>query len=235
MAASATTRLFLNAIRYLADWHCLGRPPHLLRKVQQHLATLQPLVRAGRLDQDRCRVAGRRYQALIARASARRLQPPVRKTDGSGGRAASPGRSRGGFGTVHGVVNPLGHPVALKVTGSEAADSRLPGLIAGLQTDLRCWPTRATDSDANRSAIRDQVRNRVIPPRRNRKESGALRPPSVSGTKCGRTDFFGQIKQYRRVATASTSSQLPRLRLARLNQHHARLTSQNCQASVNTA
>ena len=45
------------------------------------------------------------------------------------------GRSRGGFGTkIHAAVSPLGHPVALKLTGAEAAmlevDDNGPGISA---------------------------------------------------------------------------------------------------------
>ena len=60
-----------------------------------------------------------------------------KKADGTGGQAAEAlGRSRGGFGTkVHAALNPLGHPVRLELTGSEAADSpRRPCLIAGVKT-----------------------------------------------------------------------------------------------------
>jgi len=82
------------------------------------------------------------------------------------------GRSRGGFGTkVHAVVSPLGHPVAIELTGSEAADSpRLPGLIAGLVTDA-VLADKGYDSAANREAIRGQGAEPCIPPRKNRVEA----------------------------------------------------------------
>ena len=111
------------------------------------------------------------------------------------------GRSRGGFGTkIHGVVNPLGHPVVLKLTGSEAADSpQLPGLIAGIGTDA-VLADKGYDSDANRAAIRRQGAEPCIPPRKNRREAVAYdrhlyRERNVIER------FFGRIKQYRRVAT----------------------------------
>ncbi len=97
-------------------------------------------------------------------------------------------------------MNPLGHPVALKVTGSEAADSpHLPGLIAGLQTDA-VLADKGYDSDANRSAIRDQGAEPCIPPRRNRKEA-VLYDRHLYQERNVVERFFGQIKQYRRVAT----------------------------------
>ena len=78
------------------------------------------------------------------------------------------GRSRGGFGTkLHGVVNPLGHPVVLKVTGAEAADSpHLPDLIAGLPTQA-VLADKGYDSNANREAILAAGAVACIPPKKN--------------------------------------------------------------------
>lgn len=111
------------------------------------------------------------------------------------------GRSRGGFGTkIHGVVNPLGHPVVLAVTGAEAADSpHLPGLIAGLGTGA-VVADKGYDSDANREAIRARGAEPCIPPRKNRTtaidyDRHLYRERNVAER------FFGRIKQYRRVAT----------------------------------
>lgn len=111
------------------------------------------------------------------------------------------GRSRGGFGSkIHGAVNPLGHPVALRLTGSEAADSpHLPGLIAGVKTEA-VLADKGYDSDANRAAIRRRGAAPCIPARRNRKEPIAYdrhlyRERNVIER------FFGRVKQYRRVAT----------------------------------
>jgi transposase len=111
------------------------------------------------------------------------------------------GRSRGGFGTkIHGVVNPLGHPVALKVTGAEAADSpHLPGLIAGLET-AAVLADKGYDSDANRAAIRGRGAEPCIPPRRNRTTAiGYDRHLYRERNAVER--FFGRVKRYRRVAT----------------------------------
>jgi putative transposase len=111
------------------------------------------------------------------------------------------GRSRGGFGSkIHGAVNPLGHPVVLTLTGSEASDSpHLPGLIAGVETDA-VLADKGYDSDANRAAIRGQGAEPCIPPRRNRTtaidyDRHLYKERNVVER------FFGRIKQYRRVAT----------------------------------
>ena len=111
------------------------------------------------------------------------------------------GRSRGGFGTkIHGVVSPLGHPVALAVTGAEAADSpHLPGLIAGIETGA-VLADKGYDSDANRAAIRAAGAEPCIPPRTNRTaaidyDRHLYRERTVAER------FFGRVKQYRRVAT----------------------------------
>ena len=111
------------------------------------------------------------------------------------------GRSRGGFGTkIHAAVNPLGHPVALKLTGAEAADSpHLPSLIADVEAEA-VLADKGYDSDANRAAIRASGAEPCIPPRKNRTEPieydrHLYKERSVAER------FFGRVKQYRRVAT----------------------------------
>ena len=111
------------------------------------------------------------------------------------------GRSRGGFGTkIHGVVNPLGHPVVLKLTGAEAADSpHLPELIAGIATDA-VLADKGYDSDANRAAIRACGAEPCIPPRRNRTTAIEYDRHLYKERNVAER-FFGRIKRYRRVAT----------------------------------
>lgn len=103
------------------------------------------------------------------------------KADGTGGQASvALGRSRVGFGSkLHAVVTPLGHPVALKLTGSETADSpQLPGLIAGQRADV-VLTDKGYDSDANRQAIRMQGAETCIPPWKNTFFSGQTLAPQA--------------------------------------------------------
>lgn len=111
------------------------------------------------------------------------------------------GRSRGGFGSkIHGVLNPLGQPVRLELTGAEVADSpRLPRLIAGLKTEV-VIADKGYDSDANRRAIRAQGAQPCIPPRRNRHQPEAYDEHLYKERNVVER-FFGWIKGYRRVAT----------------------------------
>lgn len=97
-------------------------------------------------------------------------------------------------------MTPLGHPVALELTGSQASDSpRLPGLIAGVEARA-VLADKGYDSDANRAAIRAAGADPCIPPRKNRtqpieydrflyKERNVVER------------YFARVKQYRRVAT----------------------------------
>ena len=125
-----------------------------------------------------------------------------KKADGTGGQGAQAlGRGCGGFGTkIHAAVNPLGHPVALKLTGAEAADSpHLPGLVAGVGADA-VLADKGYDSDANRAAIRKAGAEPCIPPRKNRTAPAAYdrhlyRERNVVER------YFARVKQYRRVAT----------------------------------
>jgi len=111
------------------------------------------------------------------------------------------GCSRGGLGTkIHAAVTPLGHPVKLKLTGSEASDGlRLPGLIAGVPTDA-VLADKGCDSDSNRAAIRAAGAEPCLPPRKNRLKSigynrHLYKPRNVLER------YFSRVKQYRRVAT----------------------------------
>ena len=111
------------------------------------------------------------------------------------------GRSRGGFGTkIHAAVNPLGHPVAMHLSGANAADSpHLPALIAGVEA-AAVLADKGYDSDANRAAVRKGGAEPCIPPRKNRTERveydrHLYRERNVVER------FFGRVKQYRRVAT----------------------------------
>jgi putative transposase len=97
-------------------------------------------------------------------------------------------------------VNPLGHPVALTLTGAAAADSpHLPGLIAGIAA-AAVLADKGYDSDANRAAIRRQGAEPCIPPRRNRAAPIAY-DRHLYAERNVVERYFARVKQYRRVAT----------------------------------
>jgi transposase len=97
-------------------------------------------------------------------------------------------------------VNPLGHPVALTLTGSEASDSpHLPALIAGIETEA-VLGDKGYDSDANRAAIRRRGARPCIPPRKNRVAPIAY-DRHLYRERNAVERYFARVKQYRRVAT----------------------------------
>ena len=97
-------------------------------------------------------------------------------------------------------MNPLGHPVVLKLTGSQASDSpRLPGLIAGTGADA-VLADKGYDSDANRSAIRAAGAEPCIPPRKNRTDPIEYDRHLYKERNVVER-YFARLKQYRRVAT----------------------------------
>jgi putative transposase len=97
-------------------------------------------------------------------------------------------------------VTPLGHPVALELTGSQASDSpRLPGLIAGVAAGA-VLADKGYDADANRAAIRAAGADPCIPPRRNRAEPIAY-DRFLYKERNVVERYFARVKQYRRVAT----------------------------------
>ena len=90
--------------------------------------------------------------------------------------------------------------MVLKLTGAQAADSpHLPELIAGLETTA-VLADKGYDSDSNREAIRDQGAEPCIPPRKNRNEVVDYDRHLYKERNVVER-FYGQIKQYRRVAT----------------------------------
>ena len=111
------------------------------------------------------------------------------------------GRGCGGFGTkIHAAVSPLGHPVAMHLSGAHAADSpHLPALIAGVET-AAVLADKGYDADANRAAIAAAGAEPCIPPRRNRTAVIGY-DRHLYRERNGVERFFGRIKQYRRVAT----------------------------------
>ena len=111
------------------------------------------------------------------------------------------GRGCGGFGTkIHAAVSPLGHPVAMHLTGANAADSpHLPGLIAGVEATA-VLADKGYDADTNREAITAAGAEPCIPPRRNRVTPIAY-DRHLYKERNGVERFFGRVKQYRRVAT----------------------------------
>jgi transposase len=91
---------------------------------------------------------------------------------GEGGREAQDiGRSRGGFTIkIHAVVDSLGNPIRLKLTGGNAHDS-LPALelIEGLTAD-NVIADKAYDAQTIIELIKAQGSNPVIPPKKDRIE-----------------------------------------------------------------
>ena len=97
-------------------------------------------------------------------------------------------------------MNPLGHPVAIHLTGANAADSpHLPALIAGVETTA-VLADKGYDAESNRQAIRSRGAEPCIPPRRNRTAAVGY-DRHLYRERNGVERFFARIKQYRRVAT----------------------------------
>lgn len=97
-------------------------------------------------------------------------------------------------------MTPLGHPVALELTGSHASDSpRLPGLIAGVPAGA-VLADKGYDSGSNRAAIRAAGAEPCIPPRKNRTEPIEYHRHLYKERNVVER-YFARVKQYRRVAT----------------------------------
>ena len=97
-------------------------------------------------------------------------------------------------------MNPLGHPVAIHLTGANAADRpHLPALIAGVETTA-VLADKGYDAESNRQAIRSRGAEPCIPPRRNRTAAVGY-DRHLYRERNGVERLFARIKPYRRVAT----------------------------------
>lgn len=202
------TRRFVNVIRYLAKtgiaWADLptsaGVPNSLWQRYNRWCGRgVWEKVAAALRDDD--------TEWLLVDSSCVRAHPSAagakKKRTGRAGRRPGEalGRGCGGFGTkIHAAVSPLGHPVSLRLTGANAADSpHLPALIAGVTTRA-VVADKGYDADANRAAVRKAGAEPCIPPRRNRTERVEY-DRHLYRERNGVERFFGRIKRYRRVAT----------------------------------
>ncbi len=203
----ADNRVFVNAVRYLAKtgiaWAdlptCYGKPNSVWQRYNRWCRQgVWARIAAALRDDDTEWVS---VDSSCVRATGAAAGAKKNGTAPAARRPRRSRRSRGGFGSkIHAVVTPLGHPLVLEVTGSEAADSpRLPGLIAGIQTDA-VLADKGYDAAANRAAIRAAGAEPCIPPRRNRTakieyDRHLYKERNVAER------FFARVKQYRRVAT----------------------------------
>lgn len=109
------------------------------------------------------------------------------------------GRSRGGFSTkIHAVVDALGNPLRLILTGGNRHDvTQAQALLEGWETD-RVMADKGYDSDAVLALIEAMVAEAVIPPKANRIEQRVYDKEFYKErhlVEC----FFNKLKQFRRV------------------------------------
>ncbi|WP_353269176.1 IS5 family transposase [Gemmatimonas sp.] len=111
------------------------------------------------------------------------------------------GRSRGGLTTkIHAIVDALGNPVALSLTPGQAADiTQAAPLLDQVEPDA-FLADKGYDSDALVATLEGRGIKPVIPPKANRRE------PRKTDFALYRERnlverFFGNLKQYRALAT----------------------------------
>ncbi|MDL2264085.1 IS5 family transposase [Synergistaceae bacterium OttesenSCG-928-I11] len=111
------------------------------------------------------------------------------------------GRSRGGFTTkIHAIVDALGNPLKLFLTGGEVHDIvPAPDLLSDF-SDCTVLADKGYDSNALVSDLESRNITVVIPPRSNRKDPRDYDYHLYKErhlVEC----FFNKIKQFRRIAT----------------------------------
>ena len=111
------------------------------------------------------------------------------------------GRSRGGLTSkLHAVVDALGYPLRLKLTGGHCSDISQAFQLLAPYHNCNTLADRGYDCDALITQLQDQNCIPVIPPKRNR-----LAPRTIDRHLYNERhlieNFFNKIKEYRRVAT----------------------------------
>ena len=201
---AADNRLFVDAVLYRVPYRdAVARSAGVVRRRDKGPPSVQPL------GQKRCLGAGistsrrRRRQRICddrqhhrARSSAQRRRPKKAGDD------QAIGRSRGGLSTkIHALVDALGNPIGLFLTGGQAhdlvgADHLLPTMAADtLIAD------KAFDADERvLDPLAAAGKTAVIPPRTNR----SLPRDYDRELYVARhlvENFFAKIKQFRAIAT----------------------------------
>ncbi len=118
----------------------------------------------------------------------------------NGGQAAQAlGRSRGGFSTkIHLLVDALGNPLKLMLTGGQVNDIvHAPALVSGYESAYVIGD-KSYDADPFIELIEAQGAIAVIPPRRNRHEPRWY-DPALYKERLAVECFVNKIKQYRHV------------------------------------
>lgn len=112
------------------------------------------------------------------------------------------GRSCSGFGTkIHAIVDALGNPLGLTLTGSEHADiGQAIELLDKAPDAEAALADKGYDSDALVEHIETIPAAAVIPPRSNRSSPRAYDRHRYKARNLVE-GFFNRLKQFRRIAT----------------------------------
>jgi transposase len=111
------------------------------------------------------------------------------------------GRSKGGFTTkIHAVVDALGMPVDISLTGGHRNDITQAETLLKDKTPNKLIADKAYDSDAFREQLTEQGIEAVIPPRAKRK-SPASYDKEVYKERHLIENFFLKTKFFRGIAT----------------------------------
>lgn len=124
--------------------------------------------------------------------------PPALKKHGP----QASGRSRGGFGTkIHGIIDALGNPIGLALTGAEQADiSQAKQLLEKTPNADAVIADKGYDSDALVAQIAPMQADAIIPPRSNRKAPRDYDKHRYKARNLVER-LFNRLKQFRRIAT----------------------------------
>jgi transposase len=184
-----------------SHWRTMARPTRGIRSLANRIQTLQCLVQVSPLVAGVRRTFTRRGPRSHSLGRLLHQSPSALGWRKRGGDAQAIGRSRGGLTTkIHALVDALGNPLHLQLTGGQVHDS-VPALsILSGHTAQHVIADKAYDVDAIVAEVERLGATAVIPPKRNRRQQ---RPYDKHLYKerhlveC----FFCKIKEFRRVAT----------------------------------
>jgi transposase len=138
-------------------------------------------------------------QQLLIDSTVVRAHPCAAGAEDSSAEQEALGRSRGGFSTkIHAVTDALGNPLALVLTGGQAADIGQAERLIGEFPAEAVIGDKGYDSDAFVKAVEERGMQAIIPPRSNRLNPRAYDRHLYKErhlVEC----FFNKIKHYRRI------------------------------------
>ena len=196
-------RLFVEAVTWkFRTGARLARSSRTFWRLEEYSQTIFPMGRKRRLGESIQDLSGRSgHRVRHDRCNHRQSPPAQRRGSKKGDSNEAIGRSRGGLTTkIHAIVDALGNPLAVSLTGGHVHDVTRAQVLTQEIEPAALLADKGYDSDGFIEHLEVRSIKPVIPPRANRKT-----PRECDfALYCERNlveRFFNIIKHFRAIAT----------------------------------